>query len=201
MSSISHRYKDFTSIARGPEEAEIAKIDILEEKRLQIFEDGYQAGWVDAINAHQTDQTNISVDFAQNLQDMSFTYHEALMKLTNGLQPLFGEILHKLLPQLAANALGGHVLEQLSEITSMQMEGTATITVAPENYDAVQALLEQNEAHLPFALKSESNLSAGQVYIRLGLWEREINLDEVTDGIAKAVSAFFHQTKSETPDD
>ena len=41
------------------------------------YETGYSAGWDDAVRAETEAHKRISAEFARNLQDLGFTFHEA----------------------------------------------------------------------------------------------------------------------------
>ncbi|MEP1933381.1 MAG: hypothetical protein ABJV68_28760 [Paracoccaceae bacterium] len=177
-----------------------AKIELsdvaLEEKRLESFEQGYKAGWDDAIKAQGDDQTRVAADFARNMQDLSFTYHDAFNQLTKALQPLLTQVVEKVLPDLAHATLGMQVVEQITDIAKTQAGQPVEIVVSPINAKSISALAEQ-ELGMPIAIVEEASLGEGQVFLRFGQVEREINLDQVLGGISDAVDAFFHQTEQE----
>ncbi|MEP2029518.1 MAG: hypothetical protein ABJI96_12530 [Paracoccaceae bacterium] len=168
----------------------------LEEKRLESFEQGYKAGWDDAIKAQGDDQTRVAADFARNMQDLSFTYHDAFNQLTKALQPLLTQVVEKVLPDLAHATLGMQVVEQITDIAKTQAGQPVEIVVSPINAKSISALAEQ-ELGMPIAIVEEASLGEGQVFLRFGQVEREINLDQVLGGISDAVDAFFHQTEQE----
>lgn len=194
--SLTHKYTDFGSLAS--QSSELApEGDVLEEIKLQAFENGYQAGWDDAVKAHETDQGKIATDLAHNFQDLSFTFHEAQAKMTKALEPLLDQMVNKLLPKMARQSLGGHVLEVLGKLAREQTDNAIEIAVSADNLESIEVLLADYPLP-PFKITAESALSPGQVYIRAGKSETEINLDEVISGISEALTAFFHETKKET---
>ena len=67
-----------------------------EEHRLEAYEQGYKAGWDDAATAQADDHTRISAGFARNLQELSFTYHEAKGQILGSLEPLLKEMVTKI---------------------------------------------------------------------------------------------------------
>lgn len=168
----------------------------LEEQRLEAFEQGYKAGWDDAIKAQGDDQTRVAADFARNMQDLSFTYHDASNQLTKALNPLLTQVVEKVLPELAHATLGMQVVEQITDMAKTQAGQPVEIVVSPTNATSISALAEQ-ELGMPISIVEESSLGEGQVYLRFGQVEREINLDQVLGGISDAVDAFFHQTEQE----
>ncbi|MFV0360116.1 MAG: flagellar biosynthesis protein, partial [Tropicimonas sp.] len=73
----------------------------LEEERLVAFDSGYRAGWDDAAAAHADEQGRISAEFAGNLQELSFTYHEARNAVLGEMEGILKGIVDKVLPGTA----------------------------------------------------------------------------------------------------
>lgn len=193
---IAHVLEDFgSSELTSQSTIEISEVGF-EEKRLEAFEQGYKAGWDDAIKAQADDQTRVASDFALNLQDLSFTYQEALGSLTKAMSPLFALIVNKVLPQMAQATLGVHVVEQLTEMARSEAEQPIEIVVSPENAPSIRILAERDLA-MPIVITEEDSLGDGQVFLRFGATEREVNLDQVLNGISDAVDAFFYQAEPE----
>ncbi len=194
--SLSHRYRNFGGSKSEPGAKEEMSSDGIEDQKLQSFEEGYQAGWDDAVKAQADEKMKISAEFGQNLQDMSFTYQEALSKLTLSIEPVMAQIVDKLLPALARQALGAHVIEQLCEILKDCAGQPIEIVVAPASVETIKELGEKSLTD-PFEVVEEASLGAGQAFVRVGSTERSIDLDSVISGVSDALSAFFHETGQE----
>lgn len=195
--SLSHRYHDFAALSEGHDGPLELSEDLVEDAKLLAFEGGYQAGWEDAAKAHETARDRVAADFAQNLQDMSFTYHEAYSKLSSAMQPLLLQIITKLLPDLRTKTLGAHILDQMNKLVKDQADNAIEIAVSPANLDTLDEILSLG-TNVPFLITAEPALGDGQVYLRVNKEEREINLDAVTSGISEALDAFFQETEQET---
>lgn len=192
--AVSHRYKDFgNSKKRQADETESAD-EAMEDLKLQSFEAGYQAGWDDALKAQSDEQTKISTELGQNLQEMSFTYHEVLAKLTGSMQPVIEQMIDKLLPEIVKNALGAHIIEQLMALIGDQTAQSVEIVVAPQNVEKINALVEESLKE-PFKIVAEASLGEGQAFIRVGQNERLVDLDTVVTGVTDAFLAFFHENE------
>ncbi|MGJ8616822.1 MAG: hypothetical protein ACSHWS_08250 [Sulfitobacter sp.] len=198
--SLSHRYHNFSGITSAGDLSDEINLDDTEDAKLQSFEDGYQAGWEDAVKAHEDAKDRIATDFAQNLQDMSFTFHEAFAKLGLAMKPLLSQIVTKVLPELSDKSIAAHVLAQMTELMAERSENAIEIAVAPENLNALKEIL-RGQTNIPFEVKAEPALGEGQVYLRVNTDEREINLEAVTAGMSDALDAFFQQIEQETPDE
>ena len=75
------------------------------EAKVASFEQGYSAGWDDAVAAQQGDQTRIRADLARNLQSLSFTFQDARSHVLQAIRPLILEMVNRLLPEVARETL------------------------------------------------------------------------------------------------
>ena len=193
--SISHLLEDFGTTMDG---TMVSLTDVsLEEQRLEAFEKGYQAGWEDAVKAQRETALRVSEDLAQNLQALSFTYQEARGAVIESLGPLLRQMVETVLPQLAHQSLPDRVAQEVESIIDRMGEHAIEIRAAPADIDAIEALLNDQPIGNVHVLP-EASLAEGQVGIRLGDSEREIDLQDVLNGIERAVTGFFDANHKET---
>lgn len=170
----------------------------LEDEKLAAYETGYKAGWDDASAAMGEDQTRIRAELARNLQSLSFTYHEARNHVLKAVEPLLLQIVGQLLPEIARETLAPFVLETLMPLAEGLGDAPVKLVINPVARPAVQALLEQATG-LPLTIEEEPTLGEGQVYIRLGAVETQVDLDKATADIASAVRGFFDLPGKDRP--
>lgn len=199
MTSIAHRYADFSPLCVDGVTADPVELEKAEDQKLQAFEEGYQAGWTDADKNHSNEQKNIGDEFLHTLRDLSFTYQEALGQINRGLKPLFEQMMATLLPRTAGAALRAHVIEQLVELSAQQTTGKITLRVADSSLLMLEELLEGVELSLPVSLVPDQTLTPHQLFVSLDMLEREVNLDAVCQEITQAMNAFNFHTHSESP--
>ncbi|MEH6644374.1 hypothetical protein [Sulfitobacter sp.] len=200
MTSIAHRYANFSTYGPDGEPAEPVSLEHIEDENLKAFEEGYQAGWSDADKNHTTEQKNIGEEFVHNLHDLSFTYQEALARLNRGLKPLFEHMLSALLPRTTSAALRAHVIEQLVQMAGKQTEAQITLRVSESSLPMIEGLLEDVELNLPVSLSADPTFSSHQLFVALETQEHEINLDAVCLEITTAMNAFNFHTQPECLD-
>lgn len=199
--SITHLLEDFG----GPRMQAAPNIpapdeEELETRRLAAFEEGYQAGWDDAVQAHTKDKLRITSDLAQNLLDMSFTYNEAYTHLFRDLRPLLKEIVDKLLPRTMRGVIGPRIVEELQKAATGNLSSEAHILVNPGLVELVESLIEREES-FPVSVRGDSRLAEGQAQLSLSDREVEINLDEIIAEISAALDAFTHDLQKEEPNE
>lgn len=169
----------------------IAEAD-LEAEKLEAFEQGYRAGWDDAIKAQADEKTRIASDFGQNLQDLSFTYHEAYSRVLNAMGPLLQEMVETLLPEMSRATLAGHIIEQLEEHAKSAGVLGVTILVAPENLSSVEPLMAKDYG-FPITLDADDTLGEGQADIRFDESEQQIDLTDTVKAMRDAIEAFAYE--------
>ena len=193
--SISHLLEDFGSIDVG---TPVALTDVaLEEQKLNAFEKGYQAGWEDAVQAAADDTRSVSSDLAQNLRDLTFTYEEAHQAALAALKPLLDKIVSTVLPTLAQNTLGLQVSEQLHDLARAHGNQQIEIVAASANIAVLEQMLGEITP-MSAVLIEEDSLAGGQVHIRFGHNEREIDLNNVITAIEQAITGFYSENQKES---
>ncbi len=170
----------------------------LEDEKLASYDSGYRAGWDDANAAQSEDQTRIRAELARNLQSLGFSYHEARTHILKAIEPLMLQIVGRLLPEIARETLAPIVLETLMPLAEGLGDAPVTLVLNPASRAAVEALLEQATG-LPMTIQEEPTLGEGQVYIKLGTLESQVDLDKATADIAAAVRGFFELPGKDRP--
>jgi flagellar biosynthesis/type III secretory pathway protein FliH len=169
----------------------MVEITAVEEAKVASFEQGYSAGWDDAVAAQQGDQTRIRADLARNLQSLAFTFQDARSHVLQAIRPLILEMTSRLLPEVAREALAPTVLDALTPLAEELADAPLTLVLNPAVRRQVEDLITQATG-LPMKIDEEPSLPEGQVYIRIGALETKVDLSQATTDIAIAVRAFFN---------
>jgi flagellar assembly protein FliH len=169
---------------KGPSPAEI------ETNRMAAYEQGYKAGWDDVVQSQTDDQSRIGADFARNLQDLGFTFHEAKSHVMKSLEPLLSEVISKVLPKLASETLGQMILEELLPFADEVSDAPIQIVVAPSGRAAIEALVDTSLT-IPLEVLEEPSLADGQVYLRMGDLEKKIDMDNAIERIGDAIKSIY----------
>ena len=163
---------------------------------LDAFEQGYKAGWEDAIRAKSEEHSSVSAELARNLQDMSFTLHEAQTAVLADFSQVLEQIVEKTIPPLVHETLGLQIVEQLTELAREQEPIDVKICVSSEDLQTVQALLPENLT-FPVGLVTDPKSAPGQCQISFGERERQIDVNDVLDNLSQALAGFVHQSRKE----
>ena len=198
--SMSHRYRNFGGARSNTGKKDSSDAEALEDQKLQAFEAGFQAGWDDALKAQADAKKKLSDELSENLQAISFSYREAVAKVSSSMQPIVQEIVEKLLPEIVRAGLSSHIMEQIKDMIDDQLDQSIEVVVAPSNISTVSALLRDNLKEV-FAVTGDTDIGDGQAFVRIGHSERQIDLDGVVTGVSEAMRAFFHEATQELKDE
>ncbi|CUH86602.1 hypothetical protein PH5382_00515 [Phaeobacter sp. CECT 5382] len=195
--SITHLLEDFGSATKV--EAIIPEVseEVLEEARLVSFENGYSAGWDDAVTAKDQEVTKISASLASSLEDLNFTYQEAQSQLIESLDPMFKVLTSAVLPDAMSATFGHHIVDQMTDMAKFQTNQPMSIIVSAGEAAAVRALLPDAFA-TPVQVQEDESLSPGQAYLRVGSSEREINSSALVESIHDSIDAFTYHVREDS---
>ena len=74
--SAAHLFEDFGEEKPKANLGSGLAVEEVADQKLEAFENGFQAGWEDAIAAQSETQSFVSSGLASSLQNASFEYHE-----------------------------------------------------------------------------------------------------------------------------
>ena len=162
----------------------------MESEKSTSYENGYQAGFDDAAQAEAKNQERIRADLARNLQELSFTFHEARAHVTQAMEPLLVQVLEKVLPQIARDTLVSRIFEELQPMIEQSADSPVELMVCPADRAAIQVQAEAfDQANVK--LVEENSLAEGQVYLRVGRIEKQIDLSGVIERISDSIKALY----------
>lgn len=176
--------------------APLVEASALEDAKVTAFEQGYSAGWEDAVAAQQGDQSRIRADLARNLQSLAFTFQDARSHVLQAIRPLIVEMTNRLLPEVAREALAPTVLEALMPMAEALADAPLILVLNPAARSSVEDLVTRATG-LPLVIEEEPSLGEGQVYLRIGKVETKVDLTQVTADIGAAVRAYFSMHNKE----
>ncbi|MEL7092274.1 MAG: hypothetical protein AAFN94_11120 [Pseudomonadota bacterium] len=183
-------YQDFGSADETVTAKRLEKeLDALEEAKLVSFEDGYQAGWDDAINAQQKLDKSVSAALANNLQDASFQYHETKAQLLRTVEDLMKALVSSCLPSIAQQSLGHHICDLIRAHAQSGIDGEIELVVNPAAMPGVKEALEHVVDR--YSLAGDPALAPDQAQIKLSQSEHSIDLSSLISEVDAAVTDYF----------
>lgn len=164
-----------------------------EDQRLSAFEDGYKAGWDDANKADSDARTRISADLEKNLQELSFTFHEARAHIIGNIAPLLRAMAETVLPTVAQAKFADTILETVNQCLETAGDAPLTLTVNPLDRVTIETVLPEN-GPLPVTITEQNSLAQGQVFFKVGAQETVVDMAALLSEISASVDAFLAET-------
>lgn len=183
-----HRFLETFSQSPGPPSAPPEAQDLMEAARAEGYEAGYASGWDDAIASDQTSRMRMAAEFERNIQNLAFTFAEAVTHVRGELRGFLTDIVDQFFPAIAPEALRGHVAAELLRLGEERMDVPVQIVTSPDCNQMIAEMLKADFS-LDVALVEDSSLSPGQVYVRLGAREMEVDLGPLIKAVSSQLKA------------
>lgn len=191
--SIQHLLEDF---AVAPAPGNLTGTAREDTELLESFEQGYKAGWEDAIRAKSEEHNHISAELARNLQDLSFTYHEAHAAILADIAPVVEQAIMAVLPEIARESFGKNVAAEIARLVSEGVTTDVILRVCAKDLDAVEAALV-DPPPFPTRIEIDETLAQGQAHLVFGSRERRLDITEILAGVGQALAGFVQQAEKE----
>lgn len=172
------------------------QIDV-EKERSQSFDLGYASGWEDAQKSLNEAQQRIEAEFERNIQNLVFTYSEAVDCVRGELKTFIAAIIEGFLPEMVPDLTREHVRNELLKIADDLVEAPVEIVTAPDSKALLEGLLE-GEFGLNIGLAEDATLAPHQVYIRFAEREIEVNVAPVIGVLRSQLQAISVSVQNRT---
>ncbi len=162
--------------------------EALEALKSAAYEQGYASGWDDAIASDKTSRLKLEAEFERNIQGLAFTFSDAVTHVREELRELVEALMHQLLPGIAPDLLREHIRSELlkygDELTDLPVE----LVASPDCNPTVAQMLK-SDFSMDIRIIEDASLAEGQVYLRLGRRELEIDLAPLLRAITLQLQA------------
>ena len=162
----------------------------VEDIRLNAYERGYLAGWEDGGQQSDADEATRRAAITKQVEQLSFTYHEARSHVLRALHPLFEALFSTVLPAAARATIIPLTIEQLLPLAQAAAEAPVTLRVATGSRASFEAAFE-GLVLPPLTLVETDDLAEGQAEFAFGTTQSRIDLAHTADTIRRAVDRFY----------
>lgn len=190
--TLTRLLEDFGPATRAPvtaDEKDVAR----EDQRLAVFEQGYAAGWDDALSAQAGQDSRATEAFVLALEDLSFPYQEALAQMIANTAPVIEAILRQIVPGQLAEHLARIVWDEVETLLREPAHNRVEIVAAPARIAFLEKAMPQG---VDATIRADGALGDDCVRLRVGPAERQIDMSYIARRLDGAVAAFRHQTES-----
>lgn len=152
------------------------------DRSSEAYEAGYASGWDDATAAAVSERKKVDAEFARNIQDIGFTYAEAVSCVRGELSTFIEALLKQVLPASLPDLMVARVKETLTDVAEQSLDMPVELVCAPVSRDVLQEMLEA-EGRADIELVEDENLTAHQVFLRFSERETLIDADALIDAL------------------
>ena len=156
--------------------------------------DGHGVGLAEGRALALAEQAALSAEIAQSFADMAFGYVEARAHVLQGLKPLFGALISRVLPQLTEVAMASHLTSLLHDTATLDSALPMELSVHPGRIDALTALLPY-AVGLPIMLVADPGIGVDQAVLLSGRAETSLDIGALITGVQVAFEAIFETTE------
>lgn len=192
MTSVGLQLEIFTIGTTDPD-AGLLDAREAEKQREASFEQGYAAGWQDALEHMRNEDQLRRIAAEEALQAVSFTYAEAHQALQSGFLALLQAILAQILPDITRRALPVHLAAELDSLVAGQTDIPIRILCAPAAQEALAPIVAA--CPLPqIELIPEPGYADAQVTLCLAAQDRVIDLAAIVARLHEMVGQHIPET-------
>lgn len=153
-----------------------------EKLRETAYEQGYAAGWQDALEHMRNEDALRQIATEEALQAVSFSYHEAHGALQQAFMELVRAMLDTVLPEAVRMSVHDHLDAELRALVAQNTLTPIRIRCAPASVDTLTAIVAAVPS-VQIELLAEPSFTESQVALSLDAQERVIDLDHVLEGL------------------
>ncbi len=162
----------------------------LERTRLAAYDEGYAAGWQDAVSEADATETERRAAAEEALRPLHFTHAEARAHALAALLPLVRSMAGTVLPETAQATLGATLAEAVAAVAADTMENPIEVRANAATCSAIAPLTEAMP-DLDLRLIEEPSLADGQVIARLDPAATRIDIDAAVRAAQQAVADYL----------
>ncbi len=164
----------------------------LETVKLESYEQGYAAGWDDALNDRADAMMRAKAELVRQLQDVSFTHLEARQVILKAVDPLIRAMVDTVLPDLARQMIGPALAERLAAEVTRRSDVALCLRHHPSAADLFAEVIE-SQSKLTVTLTPDPMMTPGQFVLEGDDCEVEVDLDRVCGDIRTIVADHLDQ--------
>ncbi len=161
------------------------------EVKAKGFEEGYKAGWDDATRAALEENQRLNAELARNMQNLGFTYHEARSHMVRAVEPVLRLLVEKILPRAVSATIGERILEEIQPFLEKSLDAPVEIFASPSQSAIVEEKIG-SLATFPMVVAPEQSLAEGQVHLRLGKSEKQLDGADFLARVSEALEAVLN---------
>jgi len=194
--TVFDMFEDFTELQLSAENRQSLADEASEDAKLKAFEQGYGAGWEDAIKAKAQGEQELSEAVREALMQAELSRTDAMETFIAAIQPVLDALVAQVLPDLARASLHRHIADVIASARDESMDLAPVVVVSEADFRAVRAAFDSDIAR-GMRIEPSAQLLAGHACIKLSKGEQFLDLPGLVAEIKAAVDSHLHALKQE----
>ena len=170
----------------------------IENARVKGYEEGYASGWADAIADERKRRGKVDAEFERCIQDLGFTYHEAVSQVRSELVVFLTELINAVFPATIPDIARETIRAEVTDLADGALNPHVKLLASEAMHAALQDIMP--EAPLDVSLEIEPSLGPNQAYLTLAGQERVIDFQPLIDTIRAQLDAVVKESMPEVKD-
>lgn len=178
------KLETFETSPSAPAEAHYSKE--IAFAREQGYEQGYAAGWQDALTQLRSDDDLRRAAALEALQAISFTYTEAHAALEQSFMALFEALVQVLVPHAIQQAMPRMLQQEVRDLARRAASLPIELHCGPGSIAYLRDVLDDAQG-VSITLIEEPAYSDAQLSLRLGTQRRDIDFNKLVNALRDAI--------------
>ena len=187
-------FEDFSRLATAKDPVATRFEEDLEDQKLKSFEQGYGAGWEDAVKAQTATGRHVAEAMVDAINQSQMTRDDAIKSLSELIESLFCQVVEKTLPKAAHAAFCEKILDLVNETVGRFGQAPISVRACSSQVGALKELVADC---LPpgSTVTAEHDLAEDQVRIAVQTEEISADLPRLFNELETVTQAFLTSAK------
>ena len=171
----------------------------LEVIRSSAFEAGYASGWEDAGKASTEQKFRIDAEFERCVQDLGFTFHEAVTQLRGELGTLMLAVTDQFIPEILPDLVRATIREEILKLGDSTLHPVVELVASPNTVEIFEDILPET-TQMEIRVVAEPSLGPNQAFLRFADQEIAVDFEPLLKTLREQLAAFTKQALPEVAD-
>ncbi|MGI9395793.1 MAG: hypothetical protein ACR2OY_14195 [Boseongicola sp.] len=189
---------DFAGKARPAAMGPLSDVDI-EALRSAAYEVGYSSGWEDAGKAQAEQGKHIDAELERCVQDLSFTFHEAVAQLRGELGTLMLAVSEQFIPEILPDLMRATLQEEILKIAEAALHPDVELVASLDTAKNFENTLPTS-GQMELRVIAEPSLGPNQAFLRFQEQEIAVDFGPLLKTLKEQLAAFTQSAGPGTTD-
>ena len=194
---FSNVLADFSGASQPGSETASGANEALEDEKLKSFEDGYSAGWDDAMKAQEERGKKLSSALHEAVANAKATQEDAFRAFSQSNSTFVSALLDVVFPNLATEVLSLQIKNLVSKYEADLDDVSFEVLVSPEQLEVFSKFVSEQKLEGVTVVARDAVLY-DQVIVKFLNQEQQLDINALLDELRLLCSHILETTKEDT---